>query len=99
MPTRSVDREQGAVEDHERLALSHCDRLGQRGSQGGEYVGLADIAEHRGGADTEPDGQVRVGLAIAQNGDYQQGLCAHAVSPPSGTVLCLRRGVVRRPEW
>ncbi len=81
--TDPVDAQQGAVEDHERLALRDFDRLTQGGRHGREQVeGLADMAIDRRGADVEAAGQIGVGLTRAQVRHDEQGL-------PSG------RGVAR----
>jgi hypothetical protein len=48
-----VDRQQGAVQDHERLGPCEAHRLGQGGREGGQYVhGLAYVAVCGRDADT-----------------------------------------------
>src|SRR4051794_4174378 len=43
-----VDPQQGAVQDHDRLAYRDFDRLGEsRGERGQDVDGLAGVAEHR----------------------------------------------------
>jgi hypothetical protein len=82
-PSRPVDPQQGAIEDHERLALRDRDRLGQRGGHGGEQVErLAQVAVDRARTDLESAGQIDVGLTFSQVGHDQQGLLAGIQATP-----------------
>jgi len=56
--TDAVDRQQRSVEDHEGLAAGYVEGLAKGWCDGGQDVdALADVAEHRCGADAEPVGQ------------------------------------------
>ena len=62
------------------VAMAWCRVGGERG----EYLnGLVDVAEDGGRAYAEPDGQVGVGLALAQVCDHEQGLLADGQSSPA----------------
>ncbi|ALE86581.1 hypothetical protein AFB00_30380 (plasmid) [Pseudonocardia sp. HH130630-07] len=86
-----VDRQQRAVEDHERLTPGHVERLVQARCDRGEDVdALADVAEHRRGANPEPAGQRGVGLALVQVRQHQQRLLSGRESaPPAAEVLAV----------
>ena len=87
MPTRSVDAQQGAVEDHERLPPGDLDRGVQgRGHRGEHVKSFADIAEHRRDTDSEPAREIRVGLAFAQVGQHQQRLLTCVEASPAGAA-------------
>lgn len=73
---------------NERLGPREAHRLGQGGREGDQYVhGLAYITVRGGDADTEPGGELRVGVTTAQMGQGEQSLTAGGQTPPSGPDL------------
>jgi hypothetical protein len=71
-----IDAQQGAVEDHERLASGDFDRLGERGCHRSEHgERLAHVPVDSRGANLESACQVGIGLALAQVGhDFPAGV-------------------------
>jgi hypothetical protein len=86
-----VDRQQGAIKDHERLPASDLECLVQgrrRGSQ--DIEPFRDIAMDRGGADPEAAGQSSVSLAFAQVG-HTSSACRPAGSRRHRLPMTVRR--------
>lgn len=70
-----VDRQQGAVEDDERLRPGRLDRLGQGRGEGGQDVdGLAYVAEGGCDPDAETGRELCVGVTAPQVGQGRQSL-------------------------
>jgi len=79
-----IDRDQGAIENHERLPASYPDRITQVGTGVREDVdSFGDMAVHRGHPDAEPGGQHGVGVAVTQVRQHQQRLLfRRQLAPP-----------------
>jgi hypothetical protein len=87
-----IDAQQGAVEDHGRLASGDFDRLGERGCHRSEHgERLAHVPVDSRGANLESACQVGIGLAPAQVGHHQQGLAAGGQFAPAGRPLIAMR--------
>lgn len=73
----AVDQDRRAVEDGVGRPPYLGDGRGQGLCGGGEQVdGFADVAPGGGGAGTGPAGRASVGVAVAEVGEYEQGLFA-----------------------
>ncbi|GAB2824850.1 hypothetical protein GCM10027073_63330 [Streptomyces chlorus] len=87
-----VDRQQRAVQDHERLGGGDLHRLGERRGEGGQDVdGLGDVPVRGGGAYAEPGSELGVGVTAAQMGQHQQCLSSGGQATPSralSTATC-----------
>ena len=85
MPTRSI-RSRVPSRITNALPRGDLDRLLQgRGHRGEQLECLAHVAVDRRGPDPEAAGQIRIGLALAQVGDHQQGLAARPTACASGS--------------
>lgn len=83
-----VDRQQGAVEDHERFQRRGPCGFGEGGREGGqERDGLGDVPVRGGRSDAEPGRELGIRVAVAEVGEGEQGLPARAQAPPAGTEL------------
>ncbi|GAB3170863.1 hypothetical protein GCM10027162_11820 [Streptomyces incanus] len=79
-----VDRQEGAVQDHERLGPDGLHRLGQGRGEGGQDVDyLAYVAIDRRDADAEPGGELGIGIAAPQVSQGEQGLAGCGQTPPA----------------
>lgn len=62
-----VDRQQGAVQDHERLRRGRLHRLGQGRRDAGQHVdGLADVSVDGCDPDAESSDELGIGVAAPQ---------------------------------
>lgn len=88
-----VDRQQGAVQDHERLLPGRLHRLvqGRREDTQG-FDRLASVPVNGRDTDPEPRGGLGIGVTAPQMGEGKQGLAAGGQSPPPGTELPPPRG-------
>src|SRR5438270_11110634 len=82
-----VDGHESAVQDRERQPGGSSDGGVEGVGQGGEEVdGLAHVAPGGGGADGEPGGKPRVGVAVSQVRQSEAGLLTRGpTAPPAST--------------
>lgn len=77
-----VDRQEGAVQDHERLAPGVLHRLGQGRGEGGQDIDyLAYVAIDGRDTDVNPGGELGIGIAAPQVSQGEQGLPACRQAP------------------
>ena len=85
-----VDRQPGAVQDHEGFRPYGPHRLGQGRRGGGQDVDhLTYVSVHGRDANAEPGGEPRVGVPAPQVGEDEQGLTADRQPSPPGPDLSL----------
>lgn len=83
-----VDRQEGAVQDHERPCPRDVHGLSQGGRESRQDLdSFAYVAIHGRDADTEPGGQPGVRVAASQMGQGQESLTTGGQTPPSGPDL------------
>lgn len=83
-----VDRQQGPVQQHERLRRRRPDCLRKsRRESGQDLDGLGDVPVRGRGPDAEPGRELGIRVAVAEVGEGEQGLTAGTQAPPSGTEL------------
>ena len=81
-----VDRQEGAVQQNERLGRCRPGRLREsRGEGGQELNGLGDVPVGRRGSDAESGCELGIRVAVARVGEGEWGLLVRAQAPPSGT--------------
>ena len=84
----AVDRQQGAVEDHERLRPDRRHRLVQGRGEGGQGLdGFTYGAVDGRDPDAEPGGELGVGVTARQVGQGEQGLTSGRKAPPPRSDL------------
>lgn len=84
----AVNRQQGAVQQHERLVDAVRARFREsRGERGQELDGLGDVPVGRRGADAETGCELGVRMAVAKVREGEQSLPARAQTPPPGAEL------------
>lgn len=81
----AVDRQECAVQDHERFYRGGPHRVGQAGCESGqEFDSLGDIAVGRGGSNAESGCERGIRVPHPQMGECEQCLAASAQAPPTG---------------
>lgn len=84
----AVDRQQGAVEDYERLRPDRHHRLVQERGAGGQGLdGFTYVAVHGRDPDAEPGGELGVSVTAPQVGQGEQGLTSGRKAPPPRSDL------------